>query len=352
VNVALLTPEDVRWSDMLARTPHDVYHLPRYCAFAATQENGTPAALYSSRGGVECLVPLVVRTLPERIEVAGATCDAASPYGYASPLLTSGAEPANLRAAIAACLDVAKHRGMVSVFLRLHPLLTEGHLELASEGVFVHHGETVYLDLTESPKQLEAQFVSGHRYEIRRLRRLGFRTTLDEWDHLLAFAQMYRQTMNRVSADSSYIFADDYFTGLREALGTALHLCLVYSSDDIIAAGALFTDCGDIMQYHLSGVSEPFVRLSPTKLLISEIASWGHTQKRKIFHLGGGVGSHRDSLFRFKEGFSALRADFCTCRFIVQPTAYESLVARRAARAAIEPASSGGFFPAYRAPLN
>jgi lipid II:glycine glycyltransferase (peptidoglycan interpeptide bridge formation enzyme) len=249
-------------------------------------------------------------------------------------------------------MDVAKHHGMVSVFLRLHPLLAVGRSELAVEGVLIQHGETIYLDLMEPPEQLEARFVSGHRYEIRRLRRLGFRTTVDEWDHLLAFAQMYRQTMNRVSADPSYIFADDYFTGLREALGATLHLCLVYSPDGILAAGALFTDCGDIMQYHLSGVNEPFVRLAPTKLLISAIAAWGHTQRRKIFHLGGGVGARRDSLFKFKEGFSTLRAEFCTCRFIIQPAAYESLVARRVALATTDPASSGGFFPAYRAPLD
>ena len=61
------------------------------------------------------------------------------------------------------------------------------------------------------------------------------------------------------------------------------------------------------MQYHLSGMSEAFARERPTKLMLDHVRQWARARGNRWLHLGGGVGSAQDNLFKFKAGFSKLR---------------------------------------------
>ena len=346
----LLVPADPAWDDALRRIPHDVYHLPAYCAFVAEQDRGTAAALYATHGDAECLIPLVLRAVPTDFAAGANWRDGTSPYGYASPIFTPGVSEDERRACLDECLATAACHDIVSLFLRLHPLLSDGRSELAARGALVLHGQTVYIDLTRPADQLEREVVSGHRYEIRRLRKSGFTTSFDDWDYLLPFAELYRDTMRRVGAHDAYVFPDAYFVGLQAALADSLHLVVAFAPGGELAAGSLFMDLGGTMQYHLSGTAEPFLRLAPTKLLLQEMADWGRLRGRRVLHLGGGVGAKEDSLFRFKAGFSNLRADFHTCRIVTDQHRYAHLSAAwsDAARGATP---SGDFFPNYRQPL-
>lgn len=350
MNRELIRPDDPRWRAALARLPHDIYHTPEYVRFSAEHEDGEPAAFYAGAAGAELLAPVVLRPLPEWVDAPAGRRDAISPYGYPAPLMSAGVDACTAAALLSALGAAGREAGIVSAFFRLHPLLELPAAALEEHGVLVRHGQTVYVKLDEPLDQLRRGVRSGHAYETRRLARLGFRAAVDDWSLFGRFVEVYRETMMRVSADESYLFADSYFAGLRAALGDAGHLCAVLSPDGDVAAACLFSTTGGIAQYLFSGTAGEYLRLAPTKLLLDAAIEWTHGQGARAFHLGGGVGGREDSLFLFKAGFSRLRSDFMSYRMVLDAEAFADLC-RQWSAAAGSPAAAGGFFPPYRAPV-
>ena len=334
----LLDASAPAWSAFLETAPHDFYHLPAYAALCAVQERGVPRALHVAGDGHEMLLPLIVREIP------GGGIDAASPYGYPGPLVQGTDEPGFLRAALAFGTEVLRQAGIVSAFVRLHPLLNP--VPPMGIGTVVEHGDTICIDLALSPGELWAQTRLNHRRDITRAVRLGYVARMDEeWLHLDAFKRLYRETMGRRSAASFYFFDDTYFDGLREALGDRMHLCVV-EKDGIVAAAGLYAETCGIVQYHLSGTSDEALSVQPTKLMMHFVRGWAKERGNHVMNLGGGVGGGNDSLLQFKLGFSPLRRTFSTLRMVIDEPAYKRLVATR--DPLLDPGAHGGFFPQYR----
>ena len=237
-----------------------------------------------------------------------------------------------------------REAGLVSAFVRLHPLLNpEPPLGI---GVLVQHGETVSVDLALSKEALWVQTRLNHRRDITRALRLGFVARMDEeWRHLETFTHLYRATMARRSAAPFYYFDDAYFDGLRDALGESLHLCVVEKDGGIAAAG-LFVETNGIVEYHLSGTDDAFRTVQPTKLMMHFVRGWAKDRGNRVLHLGGGVGGYRDSLLQFKVGFSPRHHVFATLRMIIDEREYLRLVAARDPE--LDPDAGSGFFPPYR----
>jgi len=339
MRVALLAPDAAVWHDTLARVPHDFYHLPSYVALSAAHEGGEARAVYVEDGGCRLLLPLVIREAGDGIR------DGTSPYGYPGSLVSG--PPAFARRAWAALHERLRADRLVALFVRLHPLLDPEPPE--SAGLVVEHGETVSVDLAQSPEELWRQTASGHRNEINRSRRAGHTASIDErWERLSAFVRLYRATMQRRGAAASYLFPDAYFEGLREALGDRMRLAVV-EIGGVVAAAGLFVETAGIVQYHLSATDDAFVRERPTKLLLHFVRGWAKERGNRRLHLGGGLGGRPDALFRFKAGFSHARHPFRTLRVVLDAAAYEARV--RACDPALDPARLDGFFPLYRGPI-
>jgi hypothetical protein len=276
--------------------------------------------------------------------ISGGGFDVTSPYGYPGPIGIGTDDPAFLRVALVAGLQVLRDAGLVSAFIRLHPLLNPTPPE--GVGTLVAHGDTVSIDLTLPSAELWAQTRLNHRRDITRAARLEYVARMDEeWRHLESFGLLYRQTMERRLAIRFYFFEDAYFQGLRDALGERLHLCIVEKAG-VVAAAGLFVETEGIVQYHLSGTDEAFRDVQPTKLMMHFVRSWAKERGNKILHLGGGVGGAADSLLQFKIGFSPLRHTFVTLRGVIDRQEYDRLVAARGPR--LDPGLPTGFFPAYR----
>ncbi len=335
----LLDVEAPEWQAVLRTTRHDIYHLPAYVALSAVQERGQPRALYVTDGDRSLLLPLVIREIP------GGGFDATSPYGYPGPIGKGTDDPAFLRLALVAGLQVLRAAGLVSVFIRMHPLLNPSPQR--GIGTLVRNGETVSIDLTLATEDLWAQTRLNHRRDIKRALGLGYIARIDEgWQHLEAFKRLYRATMARRSATAFYSFDDAYFDGLRDALGGRLHLCVV-EKDGVTAAAGLFAENNGIVQYHLSGTDAAFDKAQPTKLMMHFVRGWAKDRGDEVLHLGGGVGGDRDSLLLFKEGFSPLRHTFHTWRAIIDGAEYGRLV--REHDPTVDPEILRGYFPLYRA---
>ncbi len=217
---ALLDPDALEWKDLLLTSRHDFYHMPAYVALCAANERGRPCALLVRDASRAMLLPFLIREIP------GGGFDAASPYGYPGPIGPGTEDPAFLRVALIAGMQVLHDEGVVSSFIRLHPILNAAPPE--GVGTLVHNGDTVSIDLDLPVEELWAQTRHGHRGDITRAARMGYVARMDEgWRHLDTFRNLYRQTMERRSATPFYFFGEEYFEGLRAALGQHLHLCVV-----------------------------------------------------------------------------------------------------------------------------
>jgi hypothetical protein len=342
-----IDPNDPRWEAALARSRHDFFHLPDYLSLCSKHEGGGPVAFYAEDGGTVFLAPLLLKSLPPELGAPAAWCDASSPYGYPCPILTPGANVGALRRFLPAFREAAAGRGIVTAFLRLHPLIDLPGGPWQEFGTLVHHGQTVYIDLSLPPEGIWAQIRRDHRKDINRLRRRGFQVTFDDWSMFDEFMRNYRATMRRVSASGFYFFSNAYFHELRAALGSRLHLCLALSPSGEAAAGGLFTVMNGISQGFLAGTADRYLPMSPSTLVIHSELGWAKNAGSALYHLGGGVGACADSLFRFKAGFSKLRADFCTYRMVVDAAKYEYLV-RSAQADGLDTEDASGFFPRYR----
>ena len=328
----MLPPGSPEWAQVLDAYPHDFHHEPAYVALCAAHERGAPRALYVEDGARRMLLPLLVRE----------GLDAISPYGYPGPI----GDDALFADALLAGMDHLRGEGLVSVFVRLHPILNA--TPPSGVGTLVRHGETVSIDLHQTVEQMWTQTRADHRNQINRALRLGHRAYIDtDWRQYGAFQSIYRSTMRRVGASEYYLFDAAYFAGLRASLGDRIHLCVVEIEGAVAGAG-LFVETAGLVQYHLSATDEAFIGDRPTKLMLHFARGWARERGNARLHLGGGVGGQSDSLFDFKAGFSRERHPYHTLRLVTDPARYGELV--RARHPSADPTDLSGYFPGYRAP--
>ena len=103
------------------------------------------------------------------------------------------------------------------------------------------------------------------------------------------------------------------------------------------------------LNYHLSGSDIEYRNLAPSNLLLYKAALWGCEKGMKTFHLGGGVGSGEDNLFKFKIAFNRFSDyQFSIAKHVFDKVKYDELVDIRYREDANFNRESR-FFPLYRA---
>jgi len=336
----LITSQDPAWRTVLERARHDFYHLTSYVELAAVHESGVARAVLVEDGARTFLLPLVVRAAP------GGDRDATSPYGYPGPTGQGLEDPAFVTAAFHQAARILAAEGMVSLFVRFHPLLNPVVPE--DLGHVASHGDSITIDLSKTAAALWEETRKNHRRQINQSIRLGHTVGVDGTEQAFtAFKRLYQATMRRVDAPAYYCFDDAYFDDLRSALGERLRLALVRIGGEPAAAG-LFIEEDGIVQYHLSGTDERFATFSPTKRLTHYMTGWAKERGNRWLHLGAGNREPDDALLHFKSGFSTLRHRFRTLRVVLHDEAYRRLTLERDPSA--DPTRLDGYFPAYRRP--
>ncbi len=355
MHVEIIQASDDRWADSLRTMPHDFSALPGYVTLAARFEGGEPVAILAEDGDRRLILPLLLRAIPKAGRSQGWR-DAVSPYGYPgiglSPDDPDDPDPtAFLDEAMTAAIALLREHQVVSLFVRLNPLLPVDAGVLARHGLVVDHGHTVSIDLLRSEEELVGQISHGHSKNLRRLDRRGFTCEVDEVctpESISTFVEIYTETMDRVGASESYYFDETYLSDLVTALEGRAAIVSVRQGDEVAAVG-LFTQIDGIVQDHIGGTRSAFTSVAPSKLKIREATKWAKARGHRIMHLGGGLGGSEDALFAFKAGFSPDRHLFQTVRIVVDEPAYDELTTRWEAEAGMPAGDRSGFFPAYRA---
>jgi hypothetical protein len=345
------TDDAAEWLAVLATSrQHDFHHLPQYHGVAEQRGEGAAQLFVYHEGDATVAIPLLLRSVDPTNP--GGWHDATSVYGYGGPVASHDfVAPSVRRNFQEALAEELSRRRVIAVFSRLHPLIAQEEM-LAGLGECRRSGETVSIDLALSDQAQLAQYNKSSRTTIRKLNESGFIGLHDrEKRYLPEFVSIYLETMRRAGAQSSYFFDEAYFRLLTRELAAVSHLFVVMK-DGEIAAATLCTICDGIVQDHLGGTRDAFLKFSPDRLVVDVERTWAMKVGARVLHLGGGVGAQQDSLFRYKAGFSNRRHTFRTWRWILRPDVYEDFSERAARWNAAHGlyAIPGGYFPAYRCP--
>ena len=317
----MIEVEPGEWNALLARLGvEDVYLRREYVESACTIEPGTPTFLSEA----DVVFPCILREFQDAIDVT-------TPYGYGGPV--AAAEIAD--GFYAAYQEWCRERGVVSTFVRFHPLYgNQRYARIAVEPL----GATVAWRLQAG--ELFERMHSHHRRVVRKAQRAELEVSVEEAPSLDDFVALYERTMARLDADSFYLFTPEYW----ESLLTLPLLLVSARADGELLASVVCFAAEPWLHYHLGASSEDGRRLGASHLVLYEAASWARAQGYELFHLGGGVGGRADSLHEFKSRFDpGAEREFAIGRAIHDETAYYELTEASGARAEF-----GGFFPAYR----
>jgi hypothetical protein len=292
----------------------DPYFHPAYLAASAPVGEGEVAAW--SDGAL--VYPFLVRAL------AGGRCDLTSAYGFGGPLGECSGWRGRFR-------DECARRGVVSEFIRFHPLRRNDTGLDDVETSLVQ--EMVTVDVRRGDDELRAGMRTQGRRNLARAAResVAVRRIAD----LDRFHAAYTDAMLALGADPFYLFDRAYFTAL-EGLGDALVVL------DAGQATALYLCGGGAMHYHLGAVSAGGRRSGAATAMHFEAMRLARERGLSTLHLGGGLAAE-DSLWRFKATLGQGRAPYRVGRAVHDADAYAELCEAAGA----DPAAAGRF-PAYR----
>lgn len=333
----------VEW-DRIVKTfaEWDVYYLSGYvCAFHV-HGDGDPFLLYYEENGLRAIYVYMRRktALPE-------VYDSVTPYGYGGVLFEGDTSDENLKAFWEAYVIKMHEEHIVDNFVRYHPVLRNAELMKTISNV-IDLGKTIAFDLA-SPDLIWENIISKNRNMIRKAEKNGIEIFHSRDVELFKdFRRIYNATMDKDNAEKYYYFGEAFYESIHRDLNDNYEMFYAVLNGEIIAMSIMLHG-NKQMHYHLSGSLIEYRNLAPSNLLLYKAALWGCEHGFKTFHLGGGVGSGEDNLYRFKAAFNK-NSDyqFSIGKQVFDQEKYDELVKiRRESDPSFD--ESSRYFPLYRA---
>lgn len=329
--------------DLVVRSfqEHDVYYLSGYVRAFQIHGDGEPQLLFYEQDGLRAIYVYMKR----KTTIEG-WYDSITPYGYGGVLYEGDTSEANLKAFWNAYVQKMKDENIVCNFVRYHPVLANA-VPMKEVSDVIDLGKTVAFHL-DSPEVIWQNIVPKNRNMIRKAEKNGIEIHhAADMSLFKDFVQIYNATMDKDNAEEYYYFSDEFYKSIHEDLNG--HYEMFYATyEGKIIAMSIMLFANKQMHYHLSGSVLEYRNLAPSNLLLYKAALWGCEHGYKTFHLGGGVGSGEDNLYKFKAAFNR-ESDyqFSIAKMIFDQDKYDALVAERAEYDA-EFNKESNFFPLYR----
>ena len=320
---------------------YDVYYLSGYVKAFQIHGDGEPQLFYYNENGLRGIYVYMKR----KTAIEG-VYDSITPYGYGGFLLEGNDSSENMNALWNAYVDKMKSENIVDNFVRYHPVLANA-VPMKTCSDVIDLGKTVSMDLT-SEEVIWKNIHSKNRNMIRKAEKNGIVIKHGQGLELFDdFIKIYNATMDKDNAEPYYYFKPEFYKSIHEDLKDNYEMFWAEYDGKIIAMSIMIYANGRL-NYHLSGSDLQYRNLAPSNLLLYKAAMWGMDKGMKTFHLGGGVGSGEDNLYKFKIAFNRFSdCQFSIAKHIFDNEKYDELVAERASRDAGFDKESK-FFPLYR----
>ena len=320
----------------------DVYYLSGYVKAFHIHGDGDPFLLYYESPELRAIYVYMRR----RTAIEG-VFDSVTPYGYGGVLFEGDTSEENKAAFWKEYLSVMEQDHIVDNFVRYHPVLKNAE-PMKSISEVIDLGKTVAFDLT-SPEVIWENIISKNRNMIRKAEKNGIEIRHGKDLALFEdFRRIYNATMEKDNAEEYYFFGEKFYESIHNDLHDNYEMFYAVYEGQIIAMSIMLFG-NKQMHYHLSGSALEYRNLAPSNLLLYKAALWGCEHGYKTFHLGGGVGSGEDNLYKFKAAFNKMSDyQFSIGKQVFDQEKYDELVAIRAAEDSNFKKESK-FFPLYRA---
>lgn len=331
------------WDEIVRSfTEYDVYYLSGYVKAFYIHGDGDPFLLYYMGEDFRAIYVYMRR----RTAIDG-IYDTITPYGYGGVLFEGDTNEGRLKEFWEEYIGIMKHESIVDNFVRFHPVLSNA-LPMTKISSVIDLGKTIALDLT-SPEVIWDNIIGKNRNMIRKAEKNGVEICHGKDLSLFKdFKRIYNATMDKDHAEEYYYFEDTFYESIHRDLHENFEMFYAVYNGQIIAMSIMLF-ANKQMHYHLSGSVLEYRNLAPSNLLLYKAALWGCEQGFKTLHLGGGVGSGEDSLYKFKAAFNK-NSDyqFSIGKQIFDQKKYDDLVRMRKES---DPSfnDESQFFPLYRA---
>lgn len=319
----------------------DVYYLSGYVRAFNLHGDGDPFLLYYEDNRLRAIYVYMRRTT-----ALSGVYDSVTPYGYGGVLFEGDVSEENCKAFWAAYLAKMKEESIVDNFVRYHPVLKNA-VPMKDISNVIDLGKTIAIDLT-SPEVIWENIISKNRNMIRKAEKNGIEIHHGKDLALFKdFRRIYNATMDKDNAEEYYYFGEQFYESIHNDLNENYEMFYAVLNGEIIAMSIMLFG-NKQMHYHLSGSMIEYRNLAPSNLLLYKAALWGYEKGFKTFHLGGGVGSGEDNLYKFKAAFNKMSDyQFSIGKQIFDQEKYDELVAQRAKQDSDFNLESK-FFPLYR----
>jgi Uncharacterized protein conserved in bacteria len=331
-----------RWDGIVKDfSRYDVYNLSGYVKAFMIHGDGDPQLFYYETEDLRAIYVYMKR----ETDIKG-YYDSVTPYGYGGVLFEGDTSEENLQTFWKAYVEKMQAEGFVANFVRYHPVLANA-IPMKSISTVIDLGKTVAVDLS-SEEVIWTNIISKNRNMIRKAEKNGIEIRHGKDIELFKdFKRIYNATMEKDHAEEYYFFGDAFYESIHRDLYDNYEMFYAVLNGEIIAMSIMLF-ANNQMHYHLSGSMIEYRNLAPSNLLLYKAALWGCEHGYKTFHLGGGVGSGEDNLYKFKAAFNR-NSDyqFSIGKEIFDQKKYDELVSLRAKQdSEFNPESN--YFPLYR----
>lgn len=341
--------------DAVVRSFHsyDVYYLSGYVKAFHIHGDGEPLLFYyeeasdnSDNYSIRGINVVMKRDISNDARFTGKIdknkwFDFVTPYGYGGWLIEGQGDAIQL---FQAYKNWCTEHNIISEFVRYHPVL-ENHRYSYGFYDMLELGCTIAMDLS-SPEVIWANLTSKNRNKIRKAQKSGVVIYNGRYPEIFEeFRKIYNRTMDKDNAKDYYYFKKEFYQSVMKDLPQEAQVFYAELDGKVIAASIMLAANGKL-NYHLSGSLKEYQIFAPTNLILYTAALWGCCNGCKTFHLGGGVGSSEDSLYKFKNAFyRGEPSRFHIGRKVLNSEMYDKLIQLRNQNEIHD----SGFFPKYRA---
>jgi hypothetical protein len=316
-----------RTLSLLPKTCQDIYFTPEYSLLHAQEDPGRALCLKYQEGEQIWAFPVLRNPIQKigTVALPSGLFDLESAYGYGGPLSNSE-DDGFLKRANQAFVEWAEQNGIITQFIRFHPLLGNERWikDVHLEKIFDRFTLSTAIDKYDPGQPF---YPKTTRNIIGRAGRLGLEARLLDVDQgFLDFQELYRLAMERLGAETYLFFDPHYFERLRLLVKERGFLIGAFHQQKMIGAAVFFY--GPYwLHYHLSASNFDNRLPGVTNIILDLAFQEAKSKALRQVHLGGGrTPDSEDSLLKFKKSMSTDMHSFYIGKRIYNLPVYKDLV--------------------------